>query len=158
MKNRFFILTLALLTLVSCKHNGNPTEEENTTNKTAAALVGTWNLINVTDTRSVTIGEEEVDVYIVFAADEVTATKAAAGEPSVATGTFTLYQMLGTGRYRTFRGTWTLTDDLMTGVYSNGTPWGAEYVVTLDDAETRLTMAAPTETCVYTRATLPAEL
>ena len=157
MKNRLFILVVALLALVSCNHNGKVPEED-PQDKIAAALVGTWNLINITDTRSVTIGSEEVDVYIIFDADMPAATKAEISTPAASTGTFILYQMLGTGRYRTFRGTWTLTGTLLTGAYSNGTPWGAEYEVTLDDNDTRLTLAAPTEKCVYTRTTLPSDL
>lgn len=157
MKNRLFILAVALLALVSCKHNTtNPEEEQQ--KKMAAALVGTWNLINIADTRSVTIGSEEVDVYVVFDADIPAATKAEVSTPAASAGTFILYQMLGTGRYRTFRGTWTLAGTHLTGVYSNGTPWGAEYEVTLDDNDTRLTLAAPKETCVYTRTTLPSGL
>ena len=157
MKNRLLILVVALLALVSCKHNTiNPEEEQQ--KKMAAALVGTWNLINITDTRSVTIGNEEVDVYVIFEADQPAATKAEVSAPMAFTGTFMLYQMLGTGRFRTFRGTWTLTGTLLTGVYSNGTPWGAEYEVTLDDNDTRLTLAAPTEKCIYTRTTLPSGL
>ena len=152
----YCIAILSLLTLVSCNHNGNNPEEEQQS-KMASALVGTWNLITITDTRSVSIGSEEVDVYVVFEADAPAATKADL-TPKESTGTFTLYQMLGTGRFRTFRGTWSLMGALLTGVYSNGTPWGAEYAVTLDDNDTRLTLAAPTETCVYTRATLPSGL
>ena len=149
-------MTIVVLAMVSCNHNENNKETEQ--DRTAAALVGTWNLISIVDTRSVSIGNEEVDVYVVFQADEPAATKAEVQPEAPSTGTFVLYQMLGTGRYRTFRGTWSLTDKLLSGIYAGGTPWGADYEVTLDDDNTRLTLAAGTESCVYTRATLPSGL
>jgi len=157
MKTRYFLLAICVLAFVSCKSNE---PEESASSKLAKAMAGTWNLISMTDTRAVSIGNEQVEVYVVFQVDETTtstATKAAttASDP---TGTFSLYQMLGTGRFRSYKGSWTLSGTTLTGVYSNGTPWGATYEVTLDDENTRLTLAAPTETCVYTRTTLPAEL
>ena len=155
MKNRLFLIAVALLALVSCTPK-TPTEDPQ--EKMAKALAGTWNLISITETRSVSIGSEEVDVYIVFETDQPEATRAEATSPTESTGTFTLYQMLGTGRFRTFRGRWTLVGTHLTGAYTNGTPWGAEYEVTLDDDDTRLTLAAPKETCIYTRTTLPSGL
>jgi|GEM_PF-746900 len=148
---------LFVLALIGCKPH-EPAEDP--TAKMAAALAGTWNLISITETRSVTIGSEAVDVYVVFETDAPAATRADKDQsPSSSTGTFTLHQMLGTGRFRTFRGTWTLTSTLLTGTYSNGTPWGAQYEVTFDDADSRLTLTAPTETCIYTRVNaLPSEL
>lgn len=148
---------LFVLAFAGCKPH-EPAEDP--TAKMATALAGTWNLINITETRAVTIGSEAVDVYVVFETDTPAATRAAKDQsPTSYTGTFKLYQMLGTGRFRTFRGTWTLTSTLLTGVYSNGTPWGAQYEVTLDDDNTRLSLAAPTETCIYTRINaLPAGL
>ena len=63
---------------------------------TPLVLEGQWQITQLT-TKAVTIGDQQVDVYIAFSGD----------------GSFDLYQMLGTGRYRAFSGTWQLTDDIL---------------------------------------------
>lgn len=143
---------LVALTLTSCREQETPPQPMN--------IDGTWELISVTDTRAVAIGDEQVEVYVVFQADEpvVTGTRGSKKPvgPVVSTGVFTLYQKLGAGKYRSFDGKWTLTDSTLSGTYSDGKPWGATYEVALEDDGSRLSLAAPTETCVYTKSKLPA--
>lgn len=144
---------LVALTLTSCREQETPPQPMN--------IDGTWELISVTDTRAVAIGDEQVEVYVVFQADEpvVTGTRGSkeqVHQPVVSTGVFTLYQKLGAGKYRSFDGKWTLTDSTLSGTYSDGKPWGATYEVALEDDGSRLSLAAPTETCVYTKSKLPA--
>lgn len=143
---------LVALTLTSCREQETPPQPMN--------IDGTWELISVTDTRAVAIGDEQVEVYVVFQADEpvVTGTRSSKEPvgPVVSTGVFTLYQKLGAGKYRSFDGKWTLTDSTLSGTYSDGKPWGATYEVALEDDGSRLSLAAPTETCVYTKSKLPA--
>lgn len=152
--NRHILLTLTLtlttlFTLTSCG-------EKIVDNR--LDISGTWELISLTDTRSVTIGDEVVEVYITFTRDVADATRGGKVVLTESAGTFTLYQMLGTGQFRSFTGTWNLDDTTLTGVYADGTQWGATYVVSLDDENTRLTLAAPKETCVYAKSTLPASV
>lgn len=143
---------LVALTLTSCRDDDTTPEPMN--------IDGTWELISITDTRAVAIGDEQVEVYVVFQADEpvVTGTRGSKEPvgPVVSTGVFTLYQKLGAGKYRSFDGKWTLTDSTLSGTYSDGKPWGATYEVALEDDGSRLWLAAPTETCVYTKSKLPA--
>lgn len=146
---------LVALTLTSCREQETPPQPMN--------IDGTWELISVTDTRAVAIGDEQVEVYVVFQADEpvVTGTRGSkeqVHQPVVSTGVFTLYQKLGAGKYRSFDGKWTLTDSTLSGTYSDGKPWGATYEVALEDDGSRLWLAAPTETCVYTKSKLPADI
>lgn len=146
--NAAFLLS-ALLTLTSCG-------EKVVDNR--LDISGTWELINLTETRSVSLGSENVEVYITFTADVADATRAGKVTLTESAGTFSLYQMLGTGQFRTFEGKWNLDGTSLTGTYADGTKWGADYEVSLDDNNTRLTLSAPLETCVYTKTTLPADL
>lgn len=149
--SRLALVAVALTLFTSC----HPEEES----QPKLDISGTWELASITDTRAVAIGDEQVEVYVVFKTDEPAVTRAKKPVEVVpTTGTFRLYQKLGAGRFRTFNGTWSLTDATLTGVYDGGRPWGAEYQVSVDDTNKRLTLAAPTETCVYTSATLPAGL
>lgn len=103
---------------------------------------GEWQLSKITT--KATLGDETVNVYIDFNDDK----------------TFSLYQMLGTGRYRLHTGNWTLTGKSLSGSYSGGTAWSSTYEVTQDNDNT-LTLtsvsanASVTEVDTYTRTTIP---
>lgn len=104
-------------------------------------ITGEWSLISV-ETRAVTIGGEQVDVYIAFNADK----------------SFQIYQMLGTGRYRLYTGTWSLLDGVLSGKYSDGTPWGASYDVELESSDTILKLtskSAVAEVDTYKKTPIP---
>lgn len=157
-KNRhisLFALALtfcAMMTLASCD---DPNGEGGDT-PLSSRMVGTWELVDLTQTRSAKIGDELIEVYIVFTADLSAATTTGKkAEPVATTGTFTLYQMLGKGEFRAFDGKWNLDGTTLTGTYSDGKKWGASYEVSVSDDDERLTLAAPSETCVYTRGHLP---
>ena len=108
-----------------------------------ADIIGEWNLTDMTATKAVTIGSETVDVYMSFAED----------------GTFGLWQFLGAGRYEHFAGTWTLTDDMLSGVYSDGTSWGNVYQVTCSgDVLTMTATVNSSDIYVYTRTAIPEEI
>ena len=53
--------------------------------------------------------------------------------------TFELYQKIGEGGYRLYRGTWNLEDTLLTGKYNDGEEWAASYSVAVDDETMTLT-------------------
>lgn len=132
MKRLVLILSFVLL-LCGCKGGGG---------KSSAPIdiTGEWRLTDLTLTKSVQIGSEEVDIYISFAADKK----------------FDLWQFLGAGRYEHFSGTWELSGDNLTGKYSDGTAWGNVYKVSVSDNV--LTMEATQESSdiyKYTRTTIP---
>ena len=53
--------------------------------------------------------------------------------------TFELYQQIGEGAYRLYRGTWNLEGDLLTGRYNDGEDWACSYTVALEGNKLTLT-------------------
>ena len=45
-------------------------------------------------------------------------------------GKFVLYQQIGEGAYRLYRGTWSMEGSVISGMYNDGNPWAASYKVT----------------------------
>jgi hypothetical protein len=103
-------------------------------------ITGEWNLTRV-ETKATTIGDQSVDVYVSFATDK----------------SFVIYQMLGTGRYRKFSGTWTLTDKTLSGKYSDGSQWGSTYEVEIAEDVMTLSSASGEES-TYKKSTIPASV
>lgn len=60
--------------------------------------------------------------------------------------TFDLYQKVGEGAHRYYKGTYTVDKTLVSGVYSDGTPWASEYNVTFVNGNMIMT---PTSSEVY---------
>ncbi len=105
-------------------------------------ITGEWNLVDV-QTKSAMLGDQTVDVYISFSGDK----------------TFTMYQMIGTGRYRKYSGTWTLTETTLTGKYSDGKQWGSSYEVEMSSADSRLTLTSDSgEVDTYQKASIPSSV
>ncbi len=105
-------------------------------------ITGEWNLVNV-QTRSATLGDQTVDVYISFSVDK----------------SFTMYQMIGTGRYRKYSGTWILSGTTLSGKYSDGKQWGSSYEVELSSSDTRLTLTSDSgEVDTYQKASIPTDV
>lgn len=96
-------------------------------------IIGTWELMDI-KTKSVQIGEETVEVKMTFKADN----------------TFTLEQKLGDGRFQPYSGTWQLTENKLTGKYSDGKAWGAGYEVSREgDVLTMTPDIADAESYIY---------
>ncbi len=114
--------------------------------ETPLTVEGEWELTNI-ETRAVKIGSDEVEVYLSFEADR----------------TFEIFQIIGSGRYRRYTGTWTLGGTTLSGKYSDGSSWGSIYAVELADNTLTLTSTASsastadkkTEVEVYTRTAIP---
>ena len=105
-------------------------------------ITGDWQLTSIL-VKSVSFGSETVDVYLHFGADHK----------------FELYQMLGTGRFRKFSGNWDLNADLLSGTYSDGKKWGADYIVSVNEDTLRLISQSSTpETDTYKRTTIPQDV
>ena len=73
--------------------------------------------------------------------------------------TFELYQQIGEGAHRLYRGTWALEGELLTGKYNDGEDWAAAYNIAIADKV--LTMTSnndAAEVSVYEKAEIPAEI
>ncbi len=105
-------------------------------------ITGEWNLVNV-QTKAATLGGQTVDVYISFSGDK----------------SFTMYQMIGTGRYRKYSGTWALSGTTLTGKYSDGKQWGSSYEVELASSNSQLTLTSESgEVDTYKKSSIPADV
>ena len=60
-------------------------------------------------------------------------------------GSFSLYQKIGDGRYTHFTGSYTYTNDVLSGKYSTGASWGP-YNVTLDATTLKLSTSKEEDT------------
>lgn len=134
MKAKIIILAIVSLLIIGCGENKTPV---------AVDVTGQWELADLVTTRSVQIGDQKIEVYIDFKADN----------------TFKLWQMLGTGRHRLYEGTWQLTENTLTGKYSDGKEWGTAYEVSIvDDVLHMKETKTGTETYVYRKCTIPSGL
>lgn len=73
--------------------------------------------------------------------------------------TFEMYQKIGEGAYRLYRGTWNLEENLLTGKYNDGEDWAAAYQVAMSDKFLTLTSGNDAaEETVYERSEIPASV
>lgn len=76
--------------------------------------------------------------------------------------TFELYQKVGEGSHRLYKGTWELNEDtaMLTGKYNDGTPWGSGYTVALseDGNSMTLTPSEGSDAQVYRKESIPSEV
>lgn len=132
MKARVYLFAVALLaafTFVGCKKNNDEPAVDN-----SSKLVGEWHCAPE---------EYDVDVYVAFSAE----------------GTFDEYQRIGEGRYRHYAGTWTLNNETLSGVYSDGESWGSDYTVSFADDTMILTSNNESqEAMTYFKETIPADV
>lgn len=106
-------------------------------------ISGQWELMDIMATKAAQIGGQQVEVFIEFDSDN----------------TFRMWQKLGEGRHRKYSGTWTLTEDILTGKYSDGKNWGSSYQVSVTGGNLYMSEQAQTlETYVYRPCTLPSGL
>ena len=131
MKKILYILAAAICLLTSCEKQLKFPEK----------LYGDWFC------HSTSLTSTDVYVYVTFNADS-----------------FILYQKIGDGAYRVYNGTYTLTPGadglyILTGEYSDGTPWGAEYAV-LSSSNDTMVLTAGDVTETYTRVAdgIPADV
>lgn len=73
--------------------------------------------------------------------------------------TMELYQQIGEGTYRLYRGTWTLENDILSGKYNDGENWAASYKVTMDNGLMILVSDnAASEESAFEKAEIPAQV
>lgn len=131
---RLIYIFVALLLVVTpgCKKNGSEAT-------TATKLVGQWHCI----AEELNVAED-IDVYVEFMADK----------------SFNLYQKIGQGRHRHFTGTWSVSGDVLSGLYADGSEWGSSYAVEFSgmDAMKLTAKNGSKEVMTYTRESIPAEV
>ena len=130
MKRLIYIFS-ALVILASCGKNGEDQKPELTLEQ---KLIGQWHSVS---------NSLEADLYIDFQEGK----------------TFELYQQIGEGAHRLYRGTWNLEGTLLTGKYNDGEDWAAAYQVEMREKQLVLTSSNDTaEKSTYEKAEIPAEV
>ncbi len=72
---------------------------------------------------------------------------------------FELYQQIGDGRHRLYRGTYNFENDILTGKYNDGEDWAYSYQVVLaGDIMTLTTLDESAQESVFKRESIPAEI
>ena len=73
--------------------------------------------------------------------------------------TMELYQQIGEGTYRLYRGTWTLENDILSGKYNDGEDWAASYNVAVKDSELKLVSNNDAaETSTFEKCSIPEDV
>lgn len=131
MKNTLYHIAAALLVLIASSCQKE--KEDNFDYQTY--VVGEWHFASE---------KYDADIYLSFTADE----------------SFDLYQKVGDGPYRHYRGGWAADKDILSGTYSDGTPWGSTYKMTFSgtDAMTLTAQNESKETADYIRESVPASV
>ena len=130
MKKLLYIFS-ALVLLASCGKNEEDKKPELTLEQ---QLVGQWHSVS---------NSLEADLYIDFQEGK----------------TFELYQQIGEGAHRLYRGTWNLEGTLLTGKYNDGEDWAAAYQVEMRDKQLVLTSNNDAaEKSTYEKVEIPAEV
>lgn len=129
MKKLLYILS-ALLILAGCGKDKGAKELS-----LKEQLCGEWH--------SIRLAVDDADVYLNF----------------IEGGTFEMYQQIGEGAYRLYRGTWGLDGNTLTGKYNDGEDWAAGYDITVSDKTLTLTSKNDAaEDSQFSRAAIPAEV
>lgn len=85
----------------------------------------------------------QADIYLSLAGDK----------------TFELYQKIGEGAYRLYRGTWKLEDTVLSGKYNDGESWAASYEVSINGNSLSLTSKNDAaEKSSFTKTDIPEEV
>ena len=72
---------------------------------------------------------------------------------------FELYQQIGDGRHRLYRGTYNFENDILTGKYNDGEDWAYSYQVVLSgNTMTLTTLDESAQVSVFQREAIPAEV
>ena len=117
--------------LASCGKNGEDNKPELTLEQ---QLIGQWHSVS---------NALEADLYIDFQEGK----------------TFELYQQIGEGAHRLYRGTWNLEGTLLTGKYNDGEDWAAAYQVEMREKQLVLTSNNDAaEKSTFEMAEIPAEV
>lgn len=129
MKRIIYIIAAAFI-LMSCGDK-NKGETELTLEQ---KMFGEWHSTSLAIT---------ADIYLSFTED----------------GKFELYQKIGDGAHRLYRGTWNLEENLLTGRYNDGEEWAAGYSVEISGRTLSLTSVNDAaEVSKFDRTEIPEEV
>lgn len=129
---RILYIIIAALAVVSCGSKNKDTGKEELTLE--QKLYGEWHSTKLAI---------DADIYISF----------------MENGRFELYQQIGEGAHRVFRGTWNLEEDLLTGKYNDGEDWAAAYRISIENKTLTLTSANDAaEVSRFTQTQIPPEV
>ena len=139
MKKSLYIIAAALMLMC----NGCKKED------TKSIVSGQWNITDIqltTKSADTHIGDQKVDIYIDFKNDN----------------SYEMYQMLGQGAYRHYRGTYKLAGNLLTGNYHETNKirdWGNIYEIDVKgDVMTMTATLGSSDVYTYIRCTIPEEV
>lgn len=104
-------------------------------------LIGEWHSTSLSISDAYTYAGE---VYIGFNADK----------------TFDLYQKIGEGAFRLYRGSWNIDGDVLAGKYNDGEEWGTRYQISIDGKTLTMKYSIHDSevTSVYTSVVIPSEV
>ena len=123
-------MMLLALAVIGC-------EKSSVKGSSKAALDGEWVLTSWNE------AEPEFNVYIDFNEDN----------------TFEIYQQVWSFDYELYTGTYTITGDIVTGVYADGSIWACGYKFVKDgDTLTMYSQEDQSVVSVYTKCEIPAEI
>ena len=126
----FSLMMLLALAVVGC-------EKSSVKGSSKAALDGEWVLTSWNE------AEPEFNVYIDFNEDN----------------TFEIYQQVWSFDYELYTGTYTITGDIVSGVYADGSIWACGYKFVKDgDTLTMYSQEDQSVVSVYTKCEIPAEI
>lgn len=137
-------IVIGLIMLLGCKEPGpdtpvtppdvpvDPPAKEETL---AEKIIGEWHCV---------VSDIDADIYLSLTDDKK----------------FELYQKIGEGSHRLYRGSWAMdTKEILSGKYNDGTPWGSSYAVVFSEDKNSLTLtptsAVTQEDHVYRRESIP---
>lgn len=110
-----------------------PVKEETLAEK----IAGEWHCV---------VSDIDADIYIKIASDS----------------SFELYQKVGDGAHRLYRGTWELDEETakLSGKYNDGNAWGSSYTVAVSEDKNSMTLVPldAKEEQVYRRENIPADV
>lgn len=101
-----------------------------------SSVAGSWQLVS----SSVAL-DEAYDVYMNFEG-----------------GSFELYQKFGSERYYAYKGSYSVTGGILSGIYSDGSAWAASYKVSRKGDRLTLTAVDSGSEYVYAGAYIPDEV
>ncbi len=138
MKQRFYKIPLAVAVLLPlCSLLGLPGCKKAPQN---ADITGEWKLVSY---QGAAASEGDIDIYLSFDSS----------------GNFELFQKMGAGHYSAYKGTYTVTVNTVSGLYSNATPWKCDYSAALGDNSLSLTSTVNSaDYSTFTRTQIPASV
>lgn len=102
------------------------------------SVIGQWHLVSWSALSS-------ADVYLSFSE----------------TGAFEIYQRVYSPSYVHYNGSYSFDKGVLSGLYSDGNPWGSSYKVTFQSNGTQMTLTSATssgDVAVFVQSTIPDEI